>query len=298
MQLVLKNNLIGREILKKVASLMLLITLLFIVPACNGKGDSGKDPIDRKQEQSTGGSRPTVKGVKNVDVVNTHGRIFEGLDNMHTFYENVLNGVLSDLRIVHYTIEGDPIVTDLKYDGETMKVINDSTRDKFGSGEIETTKCSGLIEEVTHTNTTYFAVDCSDGHSSMLEILAIDYNVEQEDFFELALKYGNRLENEINTKTQVATRAPNSKETVTTSDFQLSSEVKQEVYKQLVMVNYLGDIELVNNCHSNQFEEYDLQVYINGGEREFHWSSCDESPAGVKFTKIAEYIIAQSEMKE
>lgn len=94
------------------------------------------------------------------------------------------------------------------------------------------------------------------------------------------------------------TRAPNSKETVTTSDFQLSSEVKQEVYKQLVMANYLGDIELVNNCHSNQFEEYDLQVYINGGEREFHWSSCDESPAGVKFTKIAEYIIAQSEMKE
>lgn len=283
--------------MKKVASLMLLITLLFIVTACNGTDDNETDPIDREQDQSTGSSRPTVKGVKNVDVVNTHGRIFEGLDNMHTFYENVLNGVLSDLRIVHYTIEGDPIVTDLKYNGKTMKVTHDSTRDKFGSGEIETTKCSGLIEEVTHTNTTYFAVDCSDGHSGMLEILAIDYNVEQEDFFELALKYGNGLENEINTKTQEATRILNSKETETTSDFHLSLEVKQEVYKQLVMANYLGDIELVNNCHSKKFEEYDLKLYINRGEREFHWSSCDESPAGVKFTHIAEYIIAQSEMK-
>ena len=276
----------------------MLLTFLIILTACN-TSDEEKNPNDMEGSHVTGkdSPKPSVKGVKNVDVVNTHGSI-EGIERMQNFYDNLQDGITSKLRIVHYTIEGDPIVTDLKYDGDTVKVTKDSTRDKFGSGKITTVTCSDLLEEINPTNTTYFANSCSDGLSGMVGILTIEYNLQRQDLFEVELKYGERLENEVNTKTQEATKVLNSSETSTTSDFQMSSKVKQEIFKQLVMANYLGDIELKTNCHTESLEEYYLKVYINGGQRDFRWSSCDESSEGTKLTRIAEYIIAQSEIKQ
>ena len=61
---------------------------------------------------------------------------------------NMKNGVPSDLRIVHYTAEGDPILTDLTYNRESLEVKNDTTRDTYGSGEIRTNSCSNMIKEV------------------------------------------------------------------------------------------------------------------------------------------------------
>lgn len=285
--------------MKKIAYRFLFFSLLFVLAACNeseGNDDNPNDQ-DRAHTTSTESARPSVKGVEDVDVVNSHGRSIDGLERMQMFYENAQNGIPSDLRIVHYTFEGDPIVVNLKYNGDTLEVIHDSSHDKFGSGEITTYTCRGLLEEVNPTNTAYIAVGCSDGLAGMLEILAIEYNVARQDLFELELKYGKKLENEVNTKTRETTKVISSKETMTTSDFQLSSKAKQEVYKQLVMAN-IGNIELKSNCNLENSEKYYLKVYINSGEREFNWSSCDESPGAAKFTRIAEYIIAQSEMKQ
>ncbi|MCG7345194.1 DUF4362 domain-containing protein [Sporosarcina sp. ACRSL] len=272
----------------------MILIFLFILTACNAN-----DLIDMDGAHATSEDiiKPSVKYVKDVDVVNTHGSI-KGLESMQNFYDNLQNGISSDLRIVHYTIEGDPIVTDLKYKEDTVKVTYDSTRDKFGNGEIKTFTCTDLLEEINPTNTNYIATGCSDGLSGMVQILAIEYDLQRQDLFEIELKYGKNLENEVNTKTKEATEVINSKEARSTSDFQLSSKVKQEVYKLLITANYLGDIELNSNCHSEEFKEYYLKVYINGGEREFHWSSCDQSSDSAKFTEIAEYIITQSEMKQ
>ena len=277
---------------------MLLLTYLFILTACN-ISDEEKNPVNKEGANLTSkySPKPSVKGVKNVDVVNTHGSI-EGIERMQNFYDKLQDGITSKLRIVHYTIEGDPIVKDLKYDGDTLKVTYDSTRDKFGSGEITTVTCSDLLEEINPTNTNFIATGCSDGLSGMVGILTIEYNLQRQDLFEVELKYGNKLENEVNTKTQEVTKVLNSKETSTTSDFQMSSKVKQEIFKQLVMANYLGDIELKTNCYTESTEDYYLKVYINGGQQEFRWSSCDESSEGTKLTRIAEYIIDQSEMKQ
>ena len=131
----------------------------------------------------------------------------------------------------------------------------------------------------------------------MVGILAIEYNLATTGSFRVELKYGEKLENEVNTKTKEVTKVINSKETSTTSDFQLSTQVKQEIYKQLMMANYLGDIELKTNV-IRKSEDYYLKVYINGGDREYHWSNCDEGSEGIKFTEIAEYIIIQSEMEQ
>ncbi|WP_332646659.1 DUF4362 domain-containing protein [Lysinibacillus sp. 54212] len=234
------------------------------------------------------------KGVGDVDVLNSHGSI-EGLEKMVHFYDNVQNGVPSDLRIVHYTIEGDPIITDLSYDGKSFEVTYDTTRDKFGSGEITIIKCGNLIQEVNPTNTAYIAVDCEDDYYGMQEILSIDYNVSQQDLFEFELKYGSNQENEIDTLTNTV---KNDNGTQTVGDLKITPEVKQEVYKRLVFANYLAPKDLSTKCDGEDATNYYLKVHINGGQREFKWNACDQSSDGVKFTNIANYIIEQSAKKQ
>jgi hypothetical protein len=48
------------------------------------------------------------------------------------FYENALAGVPAFMRVIHYTIEGDPVITDFQYDGEVFTITTDSSRDIFG----------------------------------------------------------------------------------------------------------------------------------------------------------------------
>ena len=93
---------------------MLLLTFLFILTACN-TSDEEKNPVNKEGSHLTSkdSPKPSVKGVKNVDVLNTHGSI-EGMERMQNFYDKLQDGITSELRIVHYTIEGDPIVTGLE----------------------------------------------------------------------------------------------------------------------------------------------------------------------------------------
>ncbi|MFA9559450.1 DUF4362 domain-containing protein [Evansella sp. AB-rgal1] len=234
-----------------------------------------------------------VEGLKNVDVLNVHGSV-EGLDRMMSFYDDVKNGVNSDLRVVHYTIEGDPLVTDLHYKEGTLEVTNDYSRDKFGSGEIISDTCGKLVEEVNPTNTTYIAVECAGGFDGMHQILQIEYNMHHQDRLELELRYGVNLENEINTVTNTLEKEISENEIVIETDFRLVPTVKQEVYRKLVFANYLADKEFSNSCGTEETIQYYLKVHINSGSREFDWSACDQSVDGEKFTDIATHLIEQS----
>ncbi|MBP2077101.1 hypothetical protein [Oceanobacillus polygoni] len=62
-----------------------------------------------------------------------------------------------------------------------------------------------------------------------------------------------------------------------------------------MFANYLAEKDLETTCESKDSMNYYLKVYINGAKREYRWSACDQSPDGVELTKIAEYIIQQSE---
>lgn len=248
---------------------ILIFLVLVVLSACNN--ESGEPQKN---------AEINVKGLKNVDVLNSHGSI-KGLEKMSNFHESVQKGVPSNLRIVHYTTEGDPIVTDLDYNGEFLEVKHDSTRDKFGSGTITSTKCDNLIEEVNPTNTTYIAVDCAGGFHGMIDILQINYNVSQQDFFEFELKYTS-----------------NGSETQINSDFNITMDVKQEVYKRLVYANYIDEKDLIKTCDNEDAVNYFLKVYINNSEREFEWSACDQTMDGEKFTSIANYIMEQAENKQ
>lgn len=280
--------------MKRMSKFLFYFILIFLLASCNTQVNKIGIYNANGESQSTGKESPKsyVKDVGNVDVLNTHGGI-EGIERMQRFYEDTKSGVPSDLRIVFYTIEGDPIVTDLKYNGKSLEVKNDTTRDAYGNGEIQTINCGQLIEEVNTTNTSYIAMDCKETQYGMEEIIQIEYNMSQKDLFEIDLKYGENLENEINTKTGEIKKGNG-----TSEPFHMAENVKQELYKRLVYANYLDEKEIGVSCDRPNAEKYNLKVYINGAVREISWKDCDNSLLGVKFTKIANYIIAQSEQQQ
>lgn len=54
------------------------------------------------------------------------------------FVENAQNGIEDEIKIIQYTIEGDPITKDVRYNSSngTFEIITDTTQDKFGVQEV------------------------------------------------------------------------------------------------------------------------------------------------------------------
>ncbi|WP_246288906.1 DUF4362 domain-containing protein [Bacillus haikouensis] len=77
------------------------------------------------------------------DVLNRHGKI-ENLEQFEMFVENVQNGKKDNVRIVSYTVEGDPILQDLEFDGETIQSVEDSRMDAYGNGEVTKMSCEEI----------------------------------------------------------------------------------------------------------------------------------------------------------
>ena len=265
--------------------------LIIALAACNTNDKYSPDAQNLKEG-------PFVEGVKDVDVLNTYRGIV-GFERMQDFYDTIQKGIASDIRIVHYTIEGDPIVTDLTFNGESLEVEHDSTRDSYGSGEITTNittnSCADMIVEATPTNLSYIAIDCSDIPNGEDEVLQINFNMSEQDLFELEMKYGTELENEINTVTNKAIKEISATETQVMSDFDLSASVMQEVYKRLVFANFLTEKDLEATCKNGDAMNYNLTVHLNGGQAEYRWTECDQGLDGATMTDIAEYIIEESE---
>jgi hypothetical protein len=63
-------------------------------------------------------------------------------EKMTQFMNDLDKNQDSKLRITMYTIEGDPIISDLHYDGKTIRYSYDTSQDKYGNqskGKSETT---------------------------------------------------------------------------------------------------------------------------------------------------------------
>ncbi|MEH7249502.1 DUF4362 domain-containing protein [Neobacillus niacini] len=105
------------------------------------------------------------------DVVDSHGEI-TNLEKFMEFVENVNQGKEDKIRVVRYTIEGDPILHDLEFDGETITTTTDTTRDEFGDGSISTATCKSINVEETDETTDYILSGCNktDRDNSILVI--------------------------------------------------------------------------------------------------------------------------------
>jgi hypothetical protein len=68
--------------------------------------------------------------------VNIHGSEIYNQKMIDMFYESVFSEKSAISRTMEYTVEGDPIITDYWFDGDSFTVTTDSRRDKFGAQEI------------------------------------------------------------------------------------------------------------------------------------------------------------------
>jgi hypothetical protein len=104
------------------------------------------------------------------DVVNRYVEV-ENIKRLQQFYDNVKNGKKDTIRVVNYTIEGDPLLHDLEYDGEVIKSTFDTRRDKFGEGSISYGTCTSIVIAETTEKKEYLLDGCGD--YSYLDILTI-----------------------------------------------------------------------------------------------------------------------------
>ena len=105
------------------------------------------------------------------DIVDSHGEI-TNIEKFMEFVENVNQGREDKIRVVRYTIEGDPLLHDLEYDGENITSTTDTTRDEFGDGSVSTATCKSINVEETDETTDYILSGCdkTDRDNSILAI--------------------------------------------------------------------------------------------------------------------------------
>lgn len=255
-----------------------LLKLLFTSVCCLFLiGCQGKDTELIKTSGTTGSSD---------EIVETHGSL-ENIERLDKFITNVEKGLKDKVRLVRYTIEGDPIFHDFDYNGENLVYTHDSSEDEYGSGEVETFTCKKIEKQETSTQTTYTLNGCPDS----MEILTISYNVEEQDLFAFRLKFGVGEKNVIDTKKEDLVKDLQNGEMVAVSDFQFSIDEMNKIYKLMIFANFLEEKKLNNQCNKKPHESYDLHVWINGGEKQFSWTECDEGKDGKEMTQLVKDIL-------
>ncbi len=146
-------------------------TLLVMVSACTLQTDA------TNPEETLPSKYPPQAAIQRGDVVDIHGNI-TNLDKLERFITNFEKGQKDFLRITRYTIEGDPVLYELDFNGKSIAYTVDSTRDHFaGTGKgRNTSQCSKIGKEKEKKSTQYYISDCSNS-SSKQQILSVP-NVE------------------------------------------------------------------------------------------------------------------------
>jgi hypothetical protein len=118
-----------------------------------------------------------LTGCKNIntdgDFVVVQGIVKAETGIVDSFVSATQKGNRSSIRIVQYTVEGDPIITTVTFDGKKYFGTVDATRDKFGS--------SGVREFAY----PYLKVFEDDG--STIVILVNDNSITQSDYIKSML---------------------------------------------------------------------------------------------------------------
>lgn len=89
-------------------------------------------------------------------------------NKLEGFYDDVQNNRISQVTIVRYTDEGDPIFVDLSYDEDSITYRHDNTWDAFGGQDkdVRTTACKTIskrdFRRDNEHGTEYYLTDCID----------------------------------------------------------------------------------------------------------------------------------------
>lgn len=137
---------------------IMLMTGFILLTACSFEIDGAiqKDDAFKLEE-----------AIQKGDVVNVHGQIYN-YSNFESFFKNIEKKENDKLRIITYTIEGDPIFLFLNYDGSSINLEIDNSKDKYrGNGPTKTNMTCSRIE-ATENGTKYFLKDCSENSEYLI----------------------------------------------------------------------------------------------------------------------------------
>lgn len=118
--------------------------------------------------------------IANGDYVNCHGEIYNS-NAMDTFLAKVAVPEEAAIRTVQFTVEGDPILTDISYDGTLFTVTEDTTQDAFGNGMVGTNYYTTLElvyipeTDITEYRMTEPALD--KGHAFPQDYMVLKYDL-------------------------------------------------------------------------------------------------------------------------
>ncbi len=219
------------------------------------------------------------------NVIESHGQI-DNPQYLDEFIRSVDKGEDAEVRIVSYTSEGDPVFKDLNFNGEEIEYKLDTTQDQFGADKVSKKKCKE-INRIDRTKETVYEVSCGK-NTSPIDLLTIDYDANRQDSFEIDFSYDNG--NRVNISTQKQSLTVQSDENIITQNgFQFTEAQLNQIYKLLVLENYMEEKDLSARC--SQSPDYSMTVTINGGQRVFEWSDCDEGADVADMTQMAERVI-------
>ena len=95
-------------------TLILIGILLLIFTSCSNQKESYHNSINKKDTITF-----SLNGNLNTE-------------RLRNFIDNVAANKSDKVNIVHFTIEGDPIITQLNYNGKNIVIATDYSKDKFG----------------------------------------------------------------------------------------------------------------------------------------------------------------------
>jgi hypothetical protein len=99
--------------MKKILILVITVSILTF-SACSKQGEGYQKSVSKND---------TITYSLNGDV-NTQ--------RLQKFINNVEKGIKDRVNLVRYTTEGDPIITQLYFNGKDIQIATDSSKDKFG----------------------------------------------------------------------------------------------------------------------------------------------------------------------
>lgn len=127
----------------------------------------------------------TIK-YKSSDNIN---RLFEFIENTKV---NSLNRIEDEIRVITYTIEGDPIIKDIKFvmneDESYYEITTDNTGDKFGVPQVITKKYDASLYTIEATNNNEFSEVCLVGLPEvtkpleLVSICPVYYMIQERSF--------------------------------------------------------------------------------------------------------------------
>ena len=116
-------------------------------------------------------------------------RLFEFIENTKV---DSLNRIEDEIRVITYTIEGDPIIKDIKFvmnENESYyEITKDTTGDKFGVPQVITKKYDASLYTITATNNNEFSEVCLtalpaiDRELENISICPVYYMIEERSF--------------------------------------------------------------------------------------------------------------------